>query len=59
MCYYNKKCKGGKCMKKVVLLGDSVSASASEVLIAGLTENLDSTFIGKKTYGKGVVQYQA
>lgn len=41
---------------KIVLLGDEVSASASEVLIAGIKENLDSTFIGKKTYGKGTVQ---
>lgn len=40
----------------IVLLGDKVSASASEVLIAGLKENLDSIFIGKKTYGKGTVQ---
>lgn len=40
----------------IVLLGDEVSASASEVLIAGLRENLDSTFIGKQTYGKGTVQ---
>lgn len=41
---------------EIVLLGDSVSASASEVLIAGLKENLGSKFIGKKTYGKGTVQ---
>ena len=41
---------------QIVLLGDEVSASASEVLIAGLKENLDSKFIGKKTYGKGTVQ---
>lgn len=41
---------------EVVLLGDEVSASASEVLIAGLTENLGSKFFGKKTYGKGTVQ---
>lgn len=48
----------GKTNKKyeVVLLGDEVSASASEVLIAGLTENLGSKFFGKKTYGKGTVQ---
>ena len=26
------------------------------MLIAGLKENLDSTLIGKKTYGKGTVQ---
>jgi len=41
---------------EIVLLGDSISASASEVLIAGLRENLNSKFIGKKTYGKGTVQ---
>ncbi len=41
---------------EIVLLGDEVSASASEVLIAGLKENLGSKFIGKKTYGKGTVQ---
>lgn len=41
---------------EIILLGDSVSASASEVLIAGLKENLDSIYIGKKTYGKGTVQ---
>ncbi|MBR6690212.1 MAG: S41 family peptidase [Bacilli bacterium] len=40
----------------IVLLGDEVSASASEVLISGLKENLGSIFIGKKTYGKGTVQ---
>ena len=40
----------------IVLLGDSTSASASEMLIAGLKENLNSIFIGKKTYGKGTVQ---
>ena len=41
---------------EIVLLGDSVSASASEVLISGLKENLNSVFIGKQTYGKGTVQ---
>ena len=41
---------------EIVLLGDESSASASEVLIAGLRENLNSKFIGKKTYGKGTVQ---
>ena len=40
----------------IVLLGDEVSASASEVLIAGLRDNLGSIFIGKQTYGKGTVQ---
>ena len=48
----------GKESKKygIVLLGDEASASASEVLISSLKENLGLTFIGKKTYGKGTVQ---
>jgi carboxyl-terminal processing protease len=37
-------------------LGDESSASASEVLISSLMENLNSKFFGKKTYGKGTVQ---
>lgn len=41
---------------EIVLLCDETSASASEVLIAGLKENLGSTVIGKQTYGKGTVQ---
>lgn len=41
---------------EIVLLANEVSASASEVLVAGLVENLDSKFFGKKTYGKGTVQ---
>lgn len=41
---------------EIVLLCDESSASASEVLIAGLKDNLGSTIIGKKTYGKGTVQ---
>ena len=41
---------------KIILLGNEDTASASEVLIASLKENLKATFIGKKTYGKGTVQ---
>ena len=42
---------------KIVLLGDENSASASELLIAGIKENYDnSIFVGKKTYGKGTAQ---
>jgi len=41
---------------EIVLLGDENSASASEVLISSLKENLNSKFFGKKTYGKGTVQ---
>ena len=40
----------------IVLLGNENSASASEVLIASLRENLDVKLIGKKTFGKGTVQ---
>ena len=41
---------------EIILLGDEISASASEVLISGLKENLNSKLIGKQTYGKGTVQ---
>ena len=41
---------------EIVLLGDEASASASEVLIAGLKDNFNYKFVGKKTYGKGSVQ---
>ncbi len=40
----------------IVLLSNSYSASASEVLIASLKENLGAKSIGEKTYGKGTVQ---
>ena len=40
----------------IVLIGNENSASASEVLIASLRENLGVKLIGKKTYGKGTVQ---
>lgn len=40
----------------IVLLGDGGSASAAEVLISSLKENLGAYFIGEKTYGKGTVQ---
>ena len=41
---------------EIVLLGDKYSASASEVLIYSLKDNLNSKLIGTKTYGKGTVQ---
>ncbi len=40
----------------IVLIGNENSASASEVLISSLKDNLNSILIGKKTYGKGTVQ---
>lgn len=41
---------------EIVLLGDEYSASASEVLISSLKDNLNSKLIGTKTFGKGTVQ---
>lgn len=40
----------------IAILVNSNSASASEVLTAGLNENLGSKIVGVKTYGKGSVQ---
>lgn len=41
---------------EIVLLGDNYTASASEVLISGLRDNLNAKLIGIKTFGKGTVQ---
>ena len=41
---------------KIVLLGNNNSASASEILISSLMDNLNCKFVGEKTYGKGTVQ---
>lgn len=41
---------------KVVLLVNSSTASASEILAAALKENINSEIVGVKTYGKGKVQ---
>lgn len=48
----------GKETKKypIVLLGDNYSASASELLIGCLKDNLGAILIGTQTYGKGTVQ---
>lgn len=40
----------------IVFLADGYSASASEVFIASLKDNLGAKLIGTKTYGKGTVQ---
>lgn len=52
--YYGKAKDNKK--YSIVLLGDSGSASASEVLISSLKDNLNAYFIGERTYGKGSVQ---
>ncbi len=41
---------------KVIVLIDSASASASEILAAALKESYGATLVGKTTYGKGKVQ---
>ena len=41
---------------KIVLLGNELSASSSEILISGLKDNLNAIYVGEKTYGKGTVQ---
>lgn len=51
---YGKATKNKK--YKIYLLGNENSASASELLIASIKENLNSKFVGKKTFGKGTVQ---
>lgn len=41
---------------KIVILVNSNSASASEVVTASLQENLEATVLGKTTFGKGTAQ---
>lgn len=40
----------------IIILGNKYSASASEIVISALIDNKKATFIGEKTYGKGVIQ---
>lgn len=40
----------------IVFIGNEFTASASEVFIISLKENLDAKLVGMKTYGKGTVQ---
>jgi carboxyl-terminal processing protease len=42
--------------RSFVLLADGGSASASEIFIAALRDNLNTPFVGSHTYGKGVGQ---
>lgn len=40
----------------IVLIGNTNSASASEIVISSLKDNLAAKLVGEKTYGKGTVQ---
>ncbi len=54
---YVKADKNGKYKNaNVIVLTNSGSASASEMLAATLKENIDAKIVGEKTYGKGTVQ---
>lgn len=52
--YYSKGKEDYK--KKIVILVNGGSASASEVLSSALSEQLGSVIVGEQTYGKGTVQ---
>ena len=41
---------------KIVVLGNSLSASASEIVIAALKDEYGAKFVGGSTFGKGTVQ---
>jgi C-terminal peptidase prc len=53
---YRAKSGGPNEGRTFVLLADGGSASASEIFIAALRDNLGSRFVGAHTYGKGVGQ---
>jgi carboxyl-terminal processing protease len=53
---YESKSNKIRTFKKIVVLVNESTASASEVLTLALKENLNAIVVGKKTFGKGTVQ---